>query len=83
MYVSEGCTAPEPLLPIDIDSEEKYKLKEILQSKYRYDTLCYCTKYKGYSAEKCKWPLAENIAHVQDMVREFYLLHLSQPKPMG
>jgi hypothetical protein len=33
LYISDGHTAPEPLLPIEIDSEEKYKLEEIFQSK--------------------------------------------------
>jgi hypothetical protein len=34
-YVSNGRTAPEPPLPIEIDGEEEYKLEEILQREYR------------------------------------------------
>jgi hypothetical protein len=82
-YVSDRCAAPEPLLPIEIDGEKKYELKEILQSEYRYGTLRYCVKYQGYTAEQSKWLPAENPAHVQDMVCEFHALHPNQPKPVG
>jgi hypothetical protein len=40
-YVSDGRCAPEPLPPIEVDGEEEYKLKEILQSAYRYNSFCY------------------------------------------
>jgi hypothetical protein len=50
-YVSNLRTAPEPLPPIEIDIEEECKLEEILQGEYRYGTLDYCVKYKGYSAK--------------------------------
>jgi hypothetical protein len=40
-------------------------------------------KNKGYSPEESKWLPAENLANAQDMVREFYLLHLNQPKLLG
>jgi hypothetical protein len=46
LYVSNRCTVLELRLPIEIDNEEQYELKEILQSKYKYGTLCYCVKYK-------------------------------------
>jgi hypothetical protein len=54
LYVSNGRTAPKPLLPNEIDDEEENKDEEILQSEYRYGTLCYCLKYKGYLAEQSK-----------------------------
>ncbi len=82
-YVSNGPTAPEPPLPFDIDGEEEYELELILQSEYRYGTLRYCIKYKGYFAEQSEWLLAENLAHAQDMVREFHASHPNQPKPVG
>jgi hypothetical protein len=47
-YVSDGSTAPEPLLPIEINGKEENELMEILQSEYRYGTLCYRMKYKEY-----------------------------------
>jgi hypothetical protein len=34
-YVSDGRKAPEPPLPIEVDSEDEYKLEGILQSAYR------------------------------------------------
>jgi hypothetical protein len=46
LYVSNGCTVPEPMLPIEIDHKEEYEREEILQSEYRYGTLNYHVKYK-------------------------------------
>jgi hypothetical protein len=46
LYVSNGCTAPEILPPIEIDSEEEYKLEDIFPSEYRYGTLHCRVKYK-------------------------------------
>ncbi len=82
-YVSDGRRAPEPPPPIDVDGEEEYKLEEILKSAYRYNAFCYCVKYRGYSAEESEWLPAENLAHAQDMVREFHSQHPNQPKPPG
>jgi hypothetical protein len=81
-YVSDGRTAPEPPPPIEIDGEEEYELEEILQSEYRYGTLQLCVKYKRYLAEQSEWLPAENLAHAQDMVREFHASYPSQPKPV-
>jgi hypothetical protein len=83
LYISDGCTVPEPPLPTKIVSEEEYKLEKILQSEYRYSTLHYRAKYEGYSVEQSKWLPAENLAHAQDMVWEFYASHPNQSKPVG
>jgi hypothetical protein len=52
LYVSDSCTAPEHPLLIEIISEKEYELEEIIPSEYRYGTLRYCVKYKGYSVEQ-------------------------------
>jgi glycosylphosphatidylinositol phospholipase D len=82
-YVSDGRRAPEPPPPIEVDGVEEYELEEILQSAYRYNAFCYRVKYKGYSTEESKWLPAENLAHAQNMVCEFYSQHPNQPKPPG
>jgi hypothetical protein len=64
----------EPLPPIETVDEEEYELEQIPLSEYRYGTLCYCMKYKEYSAEQSKWLLAEYLEHAQDMVRKYYAL---------
>jgi hypothetical protein len=66
---------PEPSPSIEIDGKEEYELEDIRQSEYRFNTLHYCVKYKGYSAEQSEWLLAENIAHAQDMVCKFHTAH--------
>jgi predicted phosphatase len=68
-YVSDRRTVPKLLPHIEVDGKEEYKLNEILQSEYRYSSLRYCMKYKGYSADHCQWLLAENLTHAHDMVR--------------
>ncbi len=83
LYVSDGRTAHEPTPPIAIDGDEEYKLEEIFQSDYKYGTLQYRVKYKGYLAEQSEWLPAENLAHAQAMVCEFHALHPNQPKPVG
>jgi hypothetical protein len=82
-YVSDVRTAPELPLPVEIDGKKEDELEEILQSGYRYGTLHNCVKYKRYSAEQSKWLPAENLAHAQDMVREFHASYPNQPKPVG
>ncbi len=42
---------PKSPLPIEIDSDDDYKLKEIFYGKYMYGTLTYYVKYKGYLVE--------------------------------
>jgi hypothetical protein len=83
LYVSDGRMAPEPPSTIEIDSEEEYKLEEILQSEYKYGILRYRVKYKRYSAEQSEWLPAENLVHAQDMVHEFHISHPNQPRPIG
>jgi hypothetical protein len=82
-YVSDGHTTPEPPLPIELDGQEECELEAILQSGYRCGVFRYLVKYKGYSLEESKWLPAENLANALDMVREFHLSHLNQPKPPG
>jgi hypothetical protein len=82
-YISDGRSTSELPPPIEVASEEEYKLKEILQSAYRYNAFCYRVKYKGYSAEESEWLPAENLANAPDMVREFHAAQPNQPKPPG
>jgi hypothetical protein len=82
-YVSDRQREPEPPPAIEVDGEEEYELEEIFQSAYRYNAFCYRVKYKGCSAEESEWLPAENLAHAQDMVREFHSQHPNQPKPLG
>ncbi len=44
LYIFNRSTPREPSPPIEMDSEEKYKLGEVLQSEYRYGTFCNCVK---------------------------------------
>ncbi len=54
LYISDGHMALESLPPIDINGEEEYELGKIMKSKYRFGTLRFCIKYKGYLAEQSK-----------------------------
>ncbi len=82
-YISDVRSIPKPPQPIEVDSEEKYKLEEILQSAYHYNSFCYQVKYKGHSAEESKWLPAENVKNALDMVQKFHKTHLNQLKPQG
>jgi hypothetical protein len=82
-YISDGQRAPKPPPPIEADSKEEYKLKEILQSAYKYNAFCYHIKYKAESAEESKWLPAENLRYAQDMVCKFCKLHSNMPKSPG
>jgi hypothetical protein len=78
LYLSDGRTAPGPLLPIKIDGKEEYELEKILHSKHKYGTLHYCLMYKGYLVEQSKWLPAENLSYAQDMVCKIHALHPNQ-----
>ncbi len=78
-YISDGRSAPERLPPIKVDSVEEYKLEEISQTVYHYNSFCYRVKHKGYSAEENEWLPAENLRNAPDIVWEFCDAHPDQP----
>jgi hypothetical protein len=73
--VSDGHSSRKLPLPIEVDSKEEYKLKEILQSAYRYNLFCFWVKYKRYSTEESKLLLVENFRNTPNMVLEFHAVH--------
>ena len=76
---------PKP--PIIINSDSKYKISEILNS--RIDKRCKCkllylVKWAGYEGmdEETSWLLASKLGHASKVVSDFHLAYPSKPGPL-
>ena len=64
-----------PLLPINIEGKNKYKVKEILDSRSYYGRLSYFVKWMSYPHSENQWLSENNIAELKDLVDLFHILY--------
>ena len=85
---THGNTIPEhiqlPLPPVKIDSEPKYKISEILDSKLtnirNTVTLVLWTGYEG-TDEETSWILANELGHTPEIIADFHKAYPDKPGP--
>jgi Chromo (CHRromatin Organisation MOdifier) domain len=66
---------PKPLPPLEIvDGEEKWAVKEILNSEVINQKLWYLVKWEGFGIEHNSWESWDNV-YAPDLVAEFYWRH--------
>lgn len=65
---------------INVESEDKYKIKEILISKSHYSKLQYFVKGISYSHSKNQWLSEDNVVKSKNLIELFYKLYLKKPK---
>ncbi len=72
----EIAECPQPLQPspITINDQEEYKVKKILDSRFRWGKLWYLVKFVGWSNSDNMW-LPHTEVHTPAMVEEFHLWH--------
>ena len=76
---------PKPLIIINSDS--KYKISEILDSRIDKQHKCkllYLVKWAGYKGtdEETSWLLASELRHASEVISDFHLTYPSKPGPL-
>ena len=64
-----------PLLPINVESKDKYKVEEIVDSKSYYGKLKYFVKWMGYSHSENQWLSKDDVAELKNLVDLFHKLY--------
>jgi len=68
-----------PLLPIIVDRELEWEVKEILDSHWHWRRFQFLIKWKGFSREHNSWEAASNVK-VPDFVVKYYRKHPVTPR---
>jgi len=68
-----------PPLPIIVDGEEEWEVKEILNSYWYRRRFQFLVKWKGFSREHNSWEVASNVK-APDLVTEYYRKHPAAPR---
>ena len=67
-----------PPPPVNIESEDKYKVEEILNSKSHYGKLQYFIKWMDYPHLENQWLSEDDVAGSKDLVDLFHRLYLKK-----
>jgi hypothetical protein len=65
--------------PKVVGGEERYEVKEIIDSRMRGRKLHYLVQWKGYGLEENSW-LSENDLEAPDLITDFHGAHPTAPK---
>ena len=74
---TEG-TVPSPP-PIEVNGEEEYEVKEILDSRVRHHKLQYLIKWLGYPDLDNEWVPKGHVAGSKELVDLFHRLYSEKP----
>src|SRR5258707_13317352 len=72
------CLQPLQPGPVMVDNQEEYKVKEILDSRFRWGKLWYLVKFVGWSHSDNMW-LPHMEVHAPAAVEDFHLQHPDAP----
>lgn len=73
-FAGQKYTMPKPDI---IDGNEEFEVEKILKTRCtgRTKKLQYYVRWKGYGRNDNSWEPADNLAHAQDAISEFYKTH--------
>jgi hypothetical protein len=74
-------TKPPPS-PEIVGGEERYEVKEVIDSRFYRRRLQYLVRWKGYGHEENLW-LVEGDVDAPDLIAEFYRTHPNAPKRLS
>jgi hypothetical protein len=72
-YFPNRKPAPQP--PIEIEGEEEYEVKEILDCQRSRGRMLYLVRWEGYGPEFDTWEPIAHLPRAQEAVEEFHILH--------
>jgi hypothetical protein len=62
----------DPPPPIDVDGEDEYEVKDILDSRIPNCQFQYLIHWHGYDAKEHIWELIKNLSNPMEKVHEFH-----------
>ena len=78
----EGRVVRLPPLPDIIEGEERYEVKEVINSQFYYQKLQFLVKWKGYGHKENLW-LSERDIDAPDLIMDFYAANPNAPKQIS
>lgn len=77
--------APEQKLdnppPIEVQGQEEFEVKEILDSRKKGRGVQFLVKWKGFNVEENSWEKPANLANAPDLIKAFYKKFPNKPRP--
>lgn len=70
-----------PPPPIYVDGDKRYIVRNILDSRRRYNKLEYLVDWEGYDIQDRSWEPASNLSMIPDMVKSFHVRSPDKPGP--
>jgi len=68
-----------PPLPVVVDGEPEWEVKEVLDSRWHWRRFQFLIKWKGFSREHNSWEVASDVK-APDLITEYYRKHPAAPK---
>jgi len=68
-----------PPLPVVVDGEPEWEVKEVLDSRWHRRRFQFLIKWKGFSREHNSWEVASDVK-APDLIAEYYRKHPAAPK---
>jgi len=62
----------EPPSPIEINGEQEYEVKEILDSKLSIQQLQYLVHWQGYDINKCTWEPSKHLSNTMENMKKIH-----------
>jgi Chromo (CHRromatin Organisation MOdifier) domain len=75
-----GRVQPPPP-PVVVDGEEEWEVKEVLDSRIRYNKLEYFVSWEGFGPDSNGWEPAVHLENSPDKVALFHARHPNRPSP--
>ena len=71
------------LFPIDMEGEEEYEVKKILNSRIHYGKLQYLVKWLGYLHTDNQWMVPKDVSEALELISIYHRLYPNKPNAMS
>lgn len=73
---------PDPPPPVEVEGEDEFEVKEILDCRRNRGRLEYLVRWLGYLPDEDSWQPASNLANAKDLVDQFHKKYPNKPRPV-